>query len=176
MARGAALRWGVRPFFGYGGSVERLGSIDVLLKRYADRGIFRGFGARLLDADRVEYRFSWHAPRPHVLRVDARRRTVTLRDLLPELPFRSPMERALRRFLEGRAADGVPEHRRVDPRRARIRVRNRGGAVSIELEAAPGEMAYTVERAVKLLNEIFLSFLAGPYDAYMVRVFGSPEE
>ena len=86
------------------------------------------------------------------------------------------MELALRRFLEGRAADGVPEHRRIDPRRARVRVRNRGGAVSIELEAAPGQLTYAVERAVKLLNEVFLSFLAGPYDAYMVRVFDSPEE
>ena len=86
------------------------------------------------------------------------------------------MELALRRFLEGRAADGVPEHRRVDPGRARVRVRNRGGAVSIELQAAPGELTYAVERAVKLLNEIFLSFLAGPYDAYMVRVFGAREE
>ena len=100
----------------------------------------------------------------------------TLRDLLPEVPYRSPMEIALRRFLDGRSADGVPEHRRVDPERVRLRARNRAGKVSIELLAEPGQLAYAVEKAVKLLNEIFLSFLAGPYDAYMVRVFGAPEE
>jgi hypothetical protein len=148
---------------------------ESVLRRYADRGLFRGFGARGAG-DRVEYRFSWHAPWPHVLVVDAVRRTVTLSDLLPEVPYRSEMERALRRFLTQRGSAALPEHRRIDPGRTQVRARNRRGFVSIELQAAPGELAYTVEKAVKLLNEIFLSFLAGPYDAYMVRVFGAPEE
>jgi hypothetical protein len=156
--------------------VDPLRAIDVVMRRYAERGVFRGFGAQRLPGDRAEYRFLWHAPFPHVLRVDARRRTVTLRDLLPEVPYRSPMEMALRRFVRGRSADALPEHRRVDPERARVHLRNRGGRVTIELVAAPGELVYAVERAVKLLNEVFLSFLAGPWDAYMVRVFGAPEE
>jgi hypothetical protein len=156
--------------------MERLRAVDDLLQRYADRGVFRGFGRRPLAGGCVEYRFSWHGPRAHLLVVDSRRRTASLRGLLPEVPYRSAMEVALRRFLESRAAAGVPEHRRIDPRRARVRARNRAGTVSIELLAAPGELAYAVEKSVKLLNEIFLSFLAGPYDDYMVRVFDAPEE
>jgi hypothetical protein len=157
--------------------VETAGAIEALMQRHADRGLWRGFGVRPGAAGRVEYRFSWHAPWPHVLAVDARRRTVTLRDLLPEVPHRSEMERALRRFLAARGAPDLPEHRRIDPDRVRVRARNRRGTVSVELEAsAAGDLVYAAEKAVKLLNEVFLSFLAGPWDAYMVRVFGAPEE
>jgi hypothetical protein len=156
--------------------VEVSPAIEDVLRRYAERGVFRGFGSSALSGGRVQYRFLWHAPWPHTLVVDARRGRVTLRDLLPEVPRRSSMEVALRRFLAGRGAEQVPEHRRLDPARAQLRARNRGGVVSIEIAAAPGELDYAVEKAIKLLNEIFLSFLAGPYDAYMVRVFGAPEE
>jgi hypothetical protein len=150
--------------------------VDSVLRRYADRGLFRAFGVRRASAERVEYRFSWHAPWPHRLVVDERRRTATLTDLLPEVPYRSDMERALRRFLLQRGSAELPEHRRIDARRVQVRARNRGGRISIELQAAPGQLEYAVEKALKLLNEIFLSFLAGPYDEYMVRVFGAPEE
>jgi hypothetical protein len=156
--------------------MDTASAVGVLLRRYADRGLFRGFGSTARSGGRVEYRFSWHAPFPHVLVVDPSRGTVTLRDVLPDVPHRSEMERALRRFLSGRAAIDLPHHRRIDPERVRVRARNRRGSISIELLAEPSELPYAVEKAVKLLNEIFLSFLAGPYDEYMVRVFGAPEE
>jgi hypothetical protein len=156
--------------------VKTAPTVVAVLRRYADRGLFRGFGEREVSPGCLELRFTWHAPWPHILVADARRGTLVLRDLLPEVPYRSEMDVALRRFLVARSAADVPEHRRIDPKRVRVRARNRGGTVSIELAATPGQLPYAAEKAVKLLNEIFLSFLAGPYDAYMVRVFGAPEE
>lgn len=151
-------------------------AITDRLRAYADRGVFRRFGVRALGRGRLEARFLWHAPEPHRLVIDPARRTLTFVDLLPGVGYPSAMDRALRAFLAGRFAPELPEHRRLDPRRLAVRAINRGGAVSIELRAKRGDLAYATEKLVKLVNEIFFSFLAGPYEEYMVRHFGAPEE
>lgn len=146
------------------------------LQRYADRGIFRGFGATATRGGGLECRFLWHAPFPHRLRFEPRRRTLVFVDLLPGVPYPSAMDRALRAFVAGRSSENLPDHRRVDPTKAGAGCRNRAGAVSIEVRCLDGDWEYAASRAVKLVNEIFLDFLAGPYDAYMVEHFGAPEE
>ena len=48
--------------------------------------------------------------------------------------------------------------------------------MSIEVRCLDGDVEYAAGKAVKLVNEIFLNFLAGPYDGYMIEHFGAPEE
>lgn len=155
---------------------EEAGAALAVLQRYADRGLFRGFGYRALGAGRIEVRFLWHAEWPHVALLDTKHRTLTFEGLLPQIPYRSPMDRALRRFVAQQAAPERPSHRRLDPARVAAKVRNRGGNASLEVIARPGQLAYAVERGLKLVNEIFFGFLAGPYEDYMVTVFNVPEE
>jgi len=146
------------------------------LRGYADRGVFRGFGASEGRRGSLECRFLWHAPEPHRLRFEPGRSELVFVNLLPGVPYPSEMDRALRSFVAGRASDDLPGHRRIDPAKASCRCRNRGGKVSIEVRCLDGDVEYAAGKAVKLVNEIFLNFLAGPYDGYMIEHFGAPEE
>ena len=151
-------------------------SVLACLQRYANRGVFRGFGAGVTRGGGLDCRFLWHAPAPHRLRFEPRRSVLVFVDLLPGVPYPSEMDRALRAFVGGRSGENLPEHRRLDPRKASAGCRNRAGKLSIEVRCLDGDFDYAATRAVKLVNEIFLDFLAGPYDAYMVEHFGAPEE
>ena len=151
-------------------------TVLACLQRYADRGIFRGFGAGPTRRGDLECRFLWHAPTPHRLRFEPRRRALVFVDLLPGIPYPSAMDRALRSYVAARRSEDLPEHRRLDRAKANAGCRNRAGSVSIELRCLDGDFDYATNRAVKLVNEVFLDFLAGPYDAYMVEHFGAPEE
>lgn len=146
------------------------------LQKYADRGIFSGFGARVDRNGDLVCRFLWHAPAPHRLRFERKTGLLIFVDLLPGIPYPSPMDHAVRKFVDGRDSIILPAHRRIDPQKMRTRCRNRGGKMSIEAKCFDGDYEYTATRAVKLVNEVFLDFLAGPYDAYMVEHFGAPEE
>lgn len=146
------------------------------LQKYADRGIFTGFGARVdRDGDLV-CRFLWHAPEPHRLQFKRKTGLLVFVDLLPAIVYPSAMDRAVREFVAGRRSPVLPAHRRMDPAKMRARCRNRNGKLSIEVRCLDGDWEYSSTRAVKLVNEIFLDFLAGPYDAYMIEHFGAPEE
>ena len=146
------------------------------LRGYADKGFFRGFGASVDRSGNLDCRFLWHGPESHRLRFDPRRGALTFVNLLPGVPYPSEMDRALRRFVAGRSSSDLPAHRRIDPAKASARCRNRAGAVSIEVRCLDGDFGYAANKAVKLVNEVFLNFLAGPYDGYMVEHFGAPEE
>jgi hypothetical protein len=124
----------------------------------------------------LDCRFLWHAPTPHRLRFEPRRSALVFVDLLPAIPYPSDMDRALRAFVAGRASADLPAHRRIDPAKASCGCRNRAGKVSIEVRCLDEDVEYAVNKAVKLVNEVFLNFLAGPYDGYMIEHFGAPEE
>ena len=124
----------------------------------------------------MECRFLWHAPEPHSLRFLPRRDALVFVDLLPGIPYPSEMDRALRSYVASRSNPNLPEHRRLDPAKADVRCRNRAGSVSIEVRCLDGDFGYAATKAVKLVNEVFLDFLAGPYDGYMIEHFGAPEE
>ena len=151
-------------------------TVLTCLQKYADRGIFRGFGVRPTRGGGLDWRFLWHAPTPHRLRFDPRRSALMFVHLLPGIPYPSAMDRALRSYVAARSSENLPEHRRLDPAKANAGCRNRAGSVSIEVRCLDGNFEYAATRAVKLVNEVFLDFLAGPYDAYMIEHFGAPEE
>ena len=111
-----------------------------------------------------------------VLRFDPRSGTLALPNLLPNVPYPSSMDRALRAFVAERSSADLPDHRRIDPKRATVRCHNRAGNVTIALAVAKGHGAYATKKAISLVNEIFHSFLRGPYTEYMVENFGELEE
>ena len=147
------------------------------LQTYADRGIFRGFGASVDRNGNLECRFLWHAQEPHLLRFDQRRRALVFVDLLPGVPYPSEMDRALRAYVAGRSREDLPEHRRLDPGESERRLPGTAPApCRSRCAASDGDFEYVATRAVKLVNEVFLDFLAGPWDGYMIEHFGAPEE
>ena len=77
--------------------------------------------------------------------------------------------------MTGRASPRLPPHRRVDPRRARIRCVSTRGAVSVELVATRNHHEYGVNRVVNLAHEIFL-YLHEYQPEYTWKNFDTLEE
>jgi hypothetical protein len=69
----------------------------------------------------------------------------------------------------------LPEHRRIDRRRAEISCANRGGFVSISLKVKRNEYAYGVNRIVNLAHELFLH-LKDAHPEYLAENFDVPLE
>jgi hypothetical protein len=103
---------------------------------------------------------------------DPRTLTLTFVHMLPGVPARSPMDRRLRGFVEGRSDRSVPEHRRFDTRKATVTIVNRRGEVSLVFKLQRRHIEYGVRKAVHLVHEVLMDFLNEPeYVQYNVDHF-----
>ena len=150
-------------------------AVDALLRSRADRGVFQSFESIRIRG-RLDCSFVWLRGQPTRLVFDPRRKTLEFRGLLPNLELGSTLYKDLRKFLRGRTSADLPTYRRIDPERIKVRSRNRKGDVSVALESLDGDWDYAVSKGLKLVNEIFLGFLRGPYYSYMVDNFQEPED
>ncbi len=55
--------------------------------------------------------------------------------VLPEVPAASPMYREFKQFVESRHSTNLPDHRRIDPKKAVAKPSNRSGKVALTLTA-----------------------------------------
>jgi len=151
--------------------------VGAALEHYAQRGSFRSFSTTKRSVSKTEFAFSWFRDVTFRVVFDRSRRTLTFVDMLPGIPARSDMDRHLRAFVRVYTSTGVPEHRRVDPRRVAVSVVNRGGAESLVFAFRTKDIAYAVRKAVHLANDILQDFLNdGRYVQYNVDHFNlNPE-
>ena len=83
------------------------------------------------------------------------------------------MYRELKAFLKARQSDEIPEHRRVNPAKARLSAANQRAAVSLTVTVKDGDFEYASRKMIHIVHEIFLVFLVdGPYFEYMVEHLG----
>lgn len=87
---------------------------------------------------------------------------VQIAPVLPDLRARAPLYRDLRAWLGDQQSAAMPEHRRLDPDRIGIELRNRSGQVRLTLQSRAGPMPDLTARAVQLINALYLDFLNGP--------------
>ena len=154
--------------------------VSQALEGYARRGIFRSYSRVAAEGAAIkgvtEFRFLWLTPvAVHVI-FDANRDTLTFQDLLPAMPRDSELARELKEFIKSCTAEDRPEHRRLNPDRLGVAFRNRRGNLSLIFRVQPDDHEYGVRKAVNLVNEIFLSFLAVYHAPYMVKHFQASEE
>ncbi len=115
----------------------------------------------------------WHFDRPFELHLDAVKKTLRFPALLPGMPARSEMYRALQVFVKGRQTPELPEHRRVHPAKARLALANQKGTVALTLTLKDSDFEYAARKIIQVAHEIFLVFLVdGPYYDYMVEHLG----
>lgn len=152
-----------------------LNTVSEVLNAYAERGIFREFGEKASGA-RTEYKFRWLTTVPIHLVHDRKANTLTFRNLLPNMPAKGDIYPALKKYLASRTDPKLLEHRRVDPKRMEVKTTNRGGTVTLTVKLKPRHQEYGTRKAINLVNEIFMSFLSGPYYDYMLENFGISEE
>ena len=141
------------------------------LQTYADRGVFRGFS----EVKSGRFSFVWLSRRQMELSVDPAKHVLRFRQLLPGVPADSAMYAELKGFIRGRHDDALPDHRRIDRRRAEVSCSNRGGVVSVSLRVKSHEYAYGVNRLVNLVHELFLH-LGDAHPDYLAENFDVPQE
>ncbi len=141
------------------------------LQAYADRGVFRGFS----EVKSGHFSFVWLIRHQMELSVDAAKHTLRFKQLLPGVRANSTMYAELKNFIEQRHDRSLPEHRRIDRRRAEVSCTSRGGFVSISLKVKNNQYAYGVNRIVNLVHELFLH-LRDAYPEYLAENFDVPQE
>jgi hypothetical protein len=147
--------------------------VTDILQGYADRAVFRGFSAGVPRSGRVSYKIVWHHDRRFELILDISKKTMNFPVLLPGIGRESVMYRAFREYLESRQSEELPEHRRIERKKARVRCAIRAGNVSLALIVIDGDVEYAARKLIHLVDEIFKGFLIdGPYYEYMVEHLG----
>lgn len=146
------------------------------LQTYADRGVFRAFTQVGKRGRRTEFRFTWLTESPFHLWVDPVSGTLTFKNLLPNVPAKSPFYEELKTFVRGLSSTELPSHRRIDPKRMMARCTNRSETVSVTFKLLNKQYELGVKKALNHINEIFLSFLNLYHYDYMVENFDLPEE
>jgi hypothetical protein len=150
-------------------------AVTAALQAYADRGVFRGFRATSAARGRVEYEFVWLLGRTIRATFDTARGTLAFPALLPAVEPGSPMARALDALVRSRTERSVAAHKRIDARKASASrtVRRSDWSLIVTIRGANHE--YAVQRALNLINELFLALHEG-YPEYLIEQFGlSPE-
>jgi hypothetical protein len=149
--------------------------VTAALQTYADRGVFRGFHADAVGRGRTAYEFQWLLGRPMRAVFDARRGVLTFDALFPGIAPASAPASGLAALVRERTSPRLPPHKRLDGRRARVSGATRRGDWSLTVTVRGRNHEYAVQRALNLINELFL-FLHESHPEYLVRHFGlSPE-
>ncbi len=148
-----------------------LNTVRDALQSYADRGVFRGFS----EVRNGHFKFAWSFHQQMELSVDTSKGALRFKQLLPNVPSQSALYAELKSFIEQRHNKELPEHRRIDRKRAEVSCTNRGGSVSVLLKVKNNQYAYGVNRIVNLAHELFLR-LREAYPEYLVENFDVPQE
>jgi hypothetical protein len=142
-----------------------------ILQSYADRGVFRGFS----ESQPGHFKFVWLMQHPMELTFDVAKQELRFKQLLPGVAARSALYAELKQFIAERHDRALPEHRRIDRRRAEVTCSNRGGLVSITLLVKKNQYEYGVNRIVNLVHELFLHLREHQVE-YLVENFNAPQE
>jgi len=106
--------------------------------------VFRSFSPISSADGKTEFKFNWLWNQPFHLGFDEKRKTLTFRRLLPNLPVGSPIEVDVRAFLDEVASPQRPEHRRLDRARIVIRYSNQRGTASLAFRVLDADFAHGV--------------------------------
>lgn len=153
-------------------------SIDVVrtgLRDYSNRGVFRGLDEKKVKNGSHAFTFWWLGSRPLEFHIDTAKSALVFKQILPNVPSKSPLYSELRRFLETRSEIDLPDHRRIDTKKAEVLCINRSGKVSIGLKVKKNQYSYALNRLVNLVHELFVQ-LNDLHPDYMCENFDVPQE
>lgn len=149
----------------------------TLLEDYAKRGVFSGYASQPARNGVAAFRIIWHHDRVFELIVDTRKKAIEIPVVLPAVPARSPLYTNFKAFVESHQAAALPEHRRIEKSKVRVRCANRRGKICLTMSVRDDDYAYALERLILLVHETFLLFLAdGPYRDYLAEQLGAHVE
>ena len=143
-----------------------------LMEDYARRGVFRGFSRQPARKGVAAFKMIWHRDRVFDLIVDIEKKTITIPLVLPGVPL--DIYKDFKAFVESHHEASLPDHRRIEKNKARVRCANRHGAVSVTLAVKDSDYDYGLQRLIHLIHETFVIFLLnGMYSDYVVEQLGA---
>ncbi len=164
-----------RPVGGAVASTDDPTAVRACLQEYAERGVFRGFTERSKQGRRLRFSFTWLARSAYDLTYEPDTGRFVFLNVLPNVPARSTLARALREFVGGRTSSNLPSHRRIDPLRSTVSAQVRQGAMRLQLVAESGHHGYGANRIVNLVHEVYL-FLSRYHPEYLWDQYGLPQD
>ena len=78
-------------------------------------------------------------------------------------------------MVAARSTRAVPDHKRIDARRARLACAHRKGDFSLSVDIRGRNQEYAVSKTLNLVNEMFVALHEGHPD-YLVQHFGISQE
>ena len=154
-----------------------LSAVRSFMEDYAKRGVFRGFNKQRVRNGVAAFQMIWHRDRVFDLIVDTKKKTILIPVVLPAVPASSPLYKDFKAFVESHHAATLPDHRRIEKTKARVRCANRRGSVSLTMAVRDDDYGYALQRLIHLVHETFLIFLtSGPYRDYLVEQLGAEAE
>jgi hypothetical protein len=81
----------------------------------------------------------------------------------------------MKSMVAARSTRAVPDHKRIDARKARLGCAVRRGDFSLSVEIRGRNQDYAVSKALNLVNEMFVALHEG-YPDYLVEHFGISQE
>jgi hypothetical protein len=155
--------------------LTQMAGVRRLMEEYAQRGVFRGFSRQPARAGRLAFKMTWHRDLIFDLVADAEKKAITIPRVLPGVP--ADIYADFKRFLAAHHDAGLPDHRRIDTAKSRIRCANRRGCVSITVAVKDNDYEYALQRLIHLVHETFLIFLLdGAYRDYRVEQLGDDSD
>lgn len=143
------------------------------LQAYADRGVFRGFRAAPASRGRVEYEFLWLTRTPTRAVFDHSRGVLAFPALFPGIDKTTAADLTL--LVKSRTRRDVPDHKRIDARKARLTSTVRKGDFSLAMEIRGRNHDYAVKKALNVINDMFVE-LHERHPAYLAERFGMSTE
>ena len=105
--------------------------------------------------------------------LDSRASTLAFPALLPSLPDDAAEE--VKAMVLSRRGRGVPAHKRLDARKARVVSTMRNGSFSLTITVKGDNHAYAASHVLNLINELFVALQAS-HPAYLIERFGFSTE
>jgi len=81
----------------------------------------------------------------------------------------------MRSLVAARSTRAVPEHKRIDARRARLACTVRNGDFSVSVKILGRNQKYAVSKTLNLVNEMFVA-LHEAHPDYLIQHFGISQE
>jgi hypothetical protein len=147
-------------------------TIQAVIQGYSQRGHFRRLSEQ---RNGTVFEFKWLNDKAMKLTWDPASGTLLFRDVLPNIPARSPLYKELRGFLAEKFDAALPEHRRLDADRVGLVCTNRKSSVSVGLKLRSSDDEYGPRKLVNFVHEMFV-YLAEAWPDYMYESFRHPLE
>ncbi len=149
-----------------------ISKICGLMEDYARRGVFRGFSQGPVRGASVAFKLVWFRDRVFNIIVDTGKKTVMIPVVLPRVP--GSIYKDFKAFVLSHHDASLPDHRRIEIAKTRLRCANHGGNASITLSVKDGDYDYALRRLIHLIHETFVIFLLnGMYRDYAVANLGA---